>query len=171
MYTKELPELKVQKDNQYIYFIDYSHPLAVGNSGKVYLHRHNASIALGRWLTSEEHVHHIDGNRQNNNSNNLQVLTNDEHNKIHHPSPLKELICIICNNTYIQSEVEQKYCSTKCGDLSRVKNREITKELLDELIPEMSWVSLGKLFGYSDNGIKKRARALGCTIPARLSRK
>ena len=171
MYTKELPELKVQKDNQYIYFIDYLHPLAVGNSGKVYLHRHNASITLGRWLTSEEHVHHIDGNRQNNIPNNLQVLTNDEHNKIHHPSSLKELTCIICSTTYIQTEVDQKYCSTKCGDLSRVKNREITKELLDELIPKMSWVALGKLFGYSDNGIKKRARALGCTIPTRLRRK
>lgn len=170
MYTKNLPELKVQKDNQYIYFIDYEHPLAVGNSGKVYLHRHVASVSLGRWLNSNEHVHHIDCNRQNNNPSNLQVLSNDEHNKIHHPSPLQDIECPNCNKIFKQSEVNQIYCSTSCSYSSKIRDKSITKELLEELIPKMSWVALGKLLGYSDNGIKKRARSLGCYIPDRAKR-
>lgn len=170
MYTKELGILKIQKDNQYVYFIDYEHPLAVGNSGKVYLHRHIASIKMGRWLSNAEHVHHIDHNKQNNAPNNLQVLTNDEHNKIHHPSPLLSIQCSECSKIFKQSEVHQIYCSPVCAWLAKVKDKSITKEILDELIPKMSWVALGKLFGYSDNGIKKRAKSLGCAIPIRCKK-
>jgi hypothetical protein len=46
----------------------------------------------------------------------------------------------------------------------KIKDKTITKDILDELIPLMSWVDLGKMFGYSDNGIKKRAKALGCDV-------
>lgn len=38
---------------------------------------------LGRPLESNEVVHHIDGNKANNNSNNLQVMTRGEHIKYH----------------------------------------------------------------------------------------
>lgn len=38
---------------------------------------------LGRELTKDEEVHHIDGNPLNNDVSNLLVLTKEEHNKIH----------------------------------------------------------------------------------------
>jgi hypothetical protein len=38
---------------------------------------------LGRAMVSSEHVHHIDGNRENDSPENLELLTADEHNKHH----------------------------------------------------------------------------------------
>lgn len=38
---------------------------------------------LGRELSIFEIVHHIDGNKKNNNINNLKVMTRQEHNSLH----------------------------------------------------------------------------------------
>lgn len=38
---------------------------------------------LGRKLTKDEHVHHIDGNPENNELSNLMVVSNAEHGRIH----------------------------------------------------------------------------------------
>jgi len=38
---------------------------------------------LGRKLSSDEHIHHIDGNPSNNDISNLMILSNAEHSKIH----------------------------------------------------------------------------------------
>jgi hypothetical protein len=38
---------------------------------------------IGRKLTKEECVHHIDGNRSNNDINNLQIMTRSEHTRLH----------------------------------------------------------------------------------------
>lgn len=159
-----IEELKIQKSNGYAYFLDDKHPLRVGNSGKVYLHRHVASIKLGRWLTTNEHVHHVNGLKTDNSEENLEVLSNSAHHTRHFNN-LKEYKCPTCGELFKTKESnEAKYCSTKCAAKSRIKNIDLTKEILEELIPTMSWVALGKLFGYSDNGIKKRAVSLGCDI-------
>ena len=47
------------------------------------LHRLIAEQTIGRPLTSNEVVHHIDGNKQNNDPANLVVLTRAEHSKLH----------------------------------------------------------------------------------------
>lgn len=48
-------------------------------------HQHRVVIehALGRPLKSTELVHHRDGNAQNNDLNNLEVVTRKEHNERH----------------------------------------------------------------------------------------
>lgn len=161
MYTKQIEISGI--NNGYSYFIDYNHPLATGNSGRVYLHRHIASILLGHWLCSDEHVHHIDGIRTNNDEDNLLVLSAEEHAELH-KGRIDRKNCIVCGKTFKPGLGSAKFCSRKCSSGSQVKDTNITKELLNELIPHNSWVSLGKLFGYSDTGIKKRAVALGCTI-------
>ena len=51
------------------------------NGKRVRLHRFLMEIELGRKLESWEHVHHIDGNHLNNNIENLEVLSNSEHQK------------------------------------------------------------------------------------------
>lgn len=167
MYNKELPEIKITKDKGYAYFIDYGHPLACGNSGKVYLHRHIASITLGRWLVTEEQVHHIDTNKLNNNPDNLKILSSSEHSRLHKPDTKSKLICSICSIEFLPKQVGVIFCSNKCAHSNNIKNKELTKEYLNDLIPKHSWVELGKLLGYSNNGIKKRAIALGCDIPVR----
>jgi hypothetical protein len=163
MYTKEI--VATNTNNGYLYFMDKTHPLA-DKIGRVYYHRHVASIARGRWLTSDEQVHHIDEVKLNNDPQNLQVLTSSEHAIIHKGSIL-ERQCLHCNTLFTPVGNSILCCSSTCGKANRVKDKSLTKEQLDALIPTHSWVKLGKMFGYSDNGIKKRARALGCTIPTR----
>lgn len=161
VYNKEV--VIAGSNNGYYYFIDYTHPLATGNSGRVYLHRHLASIYQGNWISSDEQVHHIDEIKTNNAEDNLLICSASEHAELHKGSlPLK--ICVLCGSEFKALELSQKYCSAKCRTNSNVKDASITKEVLDALIPTMSWVALGKMFGYTDNGIKKRAKSLGCTI-------
>ena len=46
-------------------------------------HRVVAEQQLGRPLRSDEIVHHIDGNKRNNNPSNLRVMTRSEHASLH----------------------------------------------------------------------------------------
>jgi hypothetical protein len=60
------------------------HPRAFGR-WEIYLHILVAEQKLGRHLLDNEVVHHIDGNRLNNEPDNLLVCTRSEHAKIHWP--------------------------------------------------------------------------------------
>ena len=53
------------------------------NGKKVYEHRYVMEQYLGRKLKHGEEVHHIDGNKLNNDINNLVVLSTADHKKIH----------------------------------------------------------------------------------------
>lgn len=46
-------------------------------------HRLIVEAALGRKLTDDEQVHHINGDKQDNRIENLRVLTNSEHQQLH----------------------------------------------------------------------------------------
>lgn len=46
-------------------------------------HRVVAESMLGRPLRPDEIVHHIDGNKRNNDPSNLQIMTQSEHAKLH----------------------------------------------------------------------------------------
>lgn len=53
------------------------------NGKRTYKHRVSAEQKYGRALKKGEVVHHIDGNRQNNNPENLSVMTRSRHNQVH----------------------------------------------------------------------------------------
>jgi len=48
-----------------------------------YEHRLVMEESLGRKLSLNEDVHHIDGNKLNNSLNNLEILSKSEHTKLH----------------------------------------------------------------------------------------
>lgn len=58
------------------------HPYAT-SSGYVYEHRLAVEKHLGRYLKPNECIHHIDLNKTNNDINNLLILTNSNHAKLH----------------------------------------------------------------------------------------
>ena len=58
------------------------HPNA-HSDGYVMLHTVLMEISIGRYLSENEVVHHRDGNRENNNINNLELMTAKEHQSMH----------------------------------------------------------------------------------------
>lgn len=66
----------------YLQILCKDHPDA-DESGYVFVHRLLASFKIGRHIDSEEQVHHIDGDINNNRLENLQVLSRSEHMAIH----------------------------------------------------------------------------------------
>lgn len=66
----------------YIYIYSPDHPNATKDK-YVMEHRLVMEKKLGRYLESNEIVHHIDGNRGNNKISNLQLCTKGEHTKVH----------------------------------------------------------------------------------------
>lgn len=79
-------------DNRYWRVRVRPHPFFGGRvtSGGVCVRRSRAvmSSVLGRALLSSEHVHHKDEDKQNDNPENLEVITAGEHNR-HHKSGTK----------------------------------------------------------------------------------
>lgn len=49
----------------------------------VLTHRYNMAYAIGRLLLPNEVVHHIDGNKSNNDIKNLQLMSREDHSRLH----------------------------------------------------------------------------------------
>jgi len=159
-------ELRVDSSLGYVYFLDKEHPLAYLGTGKVYYHRHVASVSLNRWILTTEVVHHIDNNKLNNVESNLQVLTVDEHTAVHHTDKLTS-VCPVCGTIFdvCASEKERRvYCSIPCRSKSQQKIT-ISKEELEQLIWYNPYTKVGAILGISDVGVKKKAKSMGCRIP------
>lgn len=166
-YNKEI-KLKLDISLGYLYFIDKKHPLAYKNTGKVYYHRHVKSIEIGRWLTKDEHVHHIDENKINNNIENLDILNSRDHmlkHQIERGFNIKHIEkCIVCDNEF--ETYTSKYCSNKCvGFGSRKFN--IDKETLEKLVWKYPTTEVAKMYNVSDNAIGKRCKKFGINKPPR----
>lgn len=56
---------------------------AYKKQGDRHIHRIEAEKKIGRPLQAGEIVHHVDGNKFNNNPANLEVMTQSEHARIH----------------------------------------------------------------------------------------
>lgn len=111
------------------------------NGKQVREHRYVVEQLLGRPLEPYELIHHIDGNKQNNNLDNLQVCSQSEHMKIHatfRNETHKE--CAKCHvikpRWQFKPENVKKGCNpdnfdphySLCRDCQRLREREHGKE-------------------------------------------
>lgn len=86
------------KENGYIMRKVYNHPKA-NKRGYVAEHRLVYEKFLGRFLDSKEVIHHINGNREDNRIENLQIaVENSEHIKEHHKKSRNENGQFVCVN-------------------------------------------------------------------------
>ena len=71
---------------------------------------HNGDIPAGY------HVHHRDDDKNNNQIENLQLLTKSAHHKLHSANkPKVEIVCPVCGKTFLTvAERPAKFCSAHC---------------------------------------------------------
>lgn len=115
---------KIIHKGDYLYALVPDHPYATKN-GYVLLHRVVLENHLGRLLDKSEVVHHKDGNKLNNSVDNLEVLTQSEHAKIHAKVKHTQLYSYVCPECGITFEKRFKlsyeprkygvFCSRKCS--------------------------------------------------------
>ena len=122
-----------------------------GYRGYVYEHRYIMECMIGRALDSNEIVHHIDGDKKNNSIDNLKLMTRSEHSKLH--SRTEDKFCEKCG---IKLHDKRSNLCKSCFSYTRrkVKERPSKDELL-KMVEENSYVSVGRMYGVSDNTIRK----------------
>ena len=83
--------------------------------------RYIMSVKLGRYLTSDEEVDHVDGNKFDDSPENLQLLTKEEHRAkttAERAVPYLKFICECCGKDFerVQSRAtsKTKYCNVSC---------------------------------------------------------
>lgn len=180
--------------NGYIAIYMPEHERAFKANGCVYEHIVIAEKILGRKLLPNECVHHIDGDRTNNDIDNLMVFaTNNDHISYHAGSAA----ILLENGSYITDRLKVVYrynnrtkkdideniddvgsitisrklyelcpvCKTNIKTHSakmciecrnKMKSKNIPpKEELEKYIYNTSFLKIGKIYGVSDNAIRK----------------
>ncbi len=179
---------------KYKYIYNPNHPRSNSN-GCVYEHILISERKLGRLLNSEEVVHHIDDNKENNNPNNLIVFkTKADHTSFHHGGELIKLddgtyitkkkytktnknykvdICPICNKEY--KDISAKMCK-KCYNNKLQENLLIkTKDqLINDFIENASnKVAVSRKYNVCQTTVRKWCKKYGikdCLININMSK-
>lgn len=89
--------IKTVRKGAYLYAVVPDHPKAI-DYGYVLMHRVVMENKLGRLLEDHEVVHHIDEDKFNNDPDNLQVMTQSEHTRMHQLAKGRRWITIRCPN-------------------------------------------------------------------------
>lgn len=136
---------KVISKGDYNYAIVRGHPRATVQ-GYVLEHRAVVESHLGRILDKNEVIHHINGNKKQNNIENLVVMKNGEHariHRLHHGRKMVELRCPNCslifikehNKTHLAKPSNYTCCSPRCrGQFSRnIQLHGVTDDVQDAI--------------------------------------
>jgi hypothetical protein len=115
-------------------------------------------------------LHHIDNNPKNNNLTNLKILCSNCHSLVHKNSKPKKVKEYKLNNcSHCLKPCKNKFCSEKCYHKStkgtrRDNSRKVIwpdKEILINLVKEKSFLQIGRIFGVSDNAVRKWCNKYG----------
>lgn len=156
------------KDGYVAYYIP-NHHLA-NKAGIVFEHMIVAEELLGRNLNPGETVHHKDRNRSNNSLDNLMVFkTNADHSAYHAGCDIE-----LDGDVYVAIRIPKKNNCPICGGQKFVvaniclnchKERNAkhipSKDELSCLLVEYNMVQIGKMFGVSDNAVRKWCKKRG----------
>lgn len=160
-------------NNGYVCFNEYitrknplTHPMRI-KILKENIKEHRCEICsntewLGEPITLE--LHHIDGDKKNNNLQNLQLVCPNCHSKTPNyksknktPKQKKKYYCPRCKN---EKSAQSKICkSCQCQD--QCKFPRPSKETLENEINNYTFTELGRKYGVRDNTIRKLARKYG----------
>lgn len=66
--------------------------------------------------------------------------------------------CKHCKNQFKTKNKDQKFCTYKCFYFSLRKCEHPSKKELSQLIKNHTWINIGKIYGVSDNTIRKWAK-------------
>lgn len=114
---------KTINPNGYVLVYHPNHPSSI--QGRILEHRFVMEKKIGRYLKSGEIVHHINGKKDDNRPENLELINNSSnHTHIHKPRILKK--CKWCGkkffrkeNPYLRRNDWSKTCSRSCGAFLR----------------------------------------------------
>ena len=109
--------------NGYVCVYAPGHPYAT-KRGYVYEHRLIMEKNIGRYLLPTEDVHHKDSNRQNNQSDNLLLLSRHAHHRLHREEQLKghqrkKAFCPICHTKVTREGCWCRKCRLEAHNTSR----------------------------------------------------
>lgn len=118
---------KVVSKGDYNYVVVRNHPNATKN-GYVLHHRIVMENKLGRLLSSNEIVHHKNGDKKDNRVENLEVMSSKEHARLHgleQGVQMVELKCPHCSESFIrekrQTHLQKRSSWTTCSRSCRGK--------------------------------------------------
>ena len=154
---KFCPVLIVKRINQmgdYNFALIPGHPNANAHNYVPY-HRLVMENYIGRYLNKDEVVHHKDGNKNNNDISNLELMKNSEHSKEHNRYKMHIMVefqCPMCgkisykrkHDTFLSKGIKNKpksgllFCSRKCSSkyqfLSDEEKADILNGMNDNII-------------------------------------
>jgi hypothetical protein len=156
--------------------------------GYVYEHRYEMEKELGRALTSNELVHHLDCDKSNNDLSNLIVVSRADHMKIHYWIDKGAAVYESCGENGVNSKnaksTNGKRCSVCEGSLSKYQKRTCSVTCHNEYMARhcrkverppysqlmldtenFSMVKIGEKYGVTDNAVRKWIKSYESDMP------